>query len=217
VLIEKAMTTPEHYPLSLNAIVAGANQKNNRFPITTLDDNSAYAAVEQLREKRLAVRVDQAGSRVSKYRHQAGETLHARTAELAILAELLLRGPQTVGELRNRASRMHPFDTLEIVKGMLEALMQREVPLVRQVSPAAGSRAERYAQLLCPNLHPLDAEAPAGGAMTSPGPSVAADRIASLEAELHRVKQALRHLALSIGEPDPLGTDPSSDNTPPEA
>src|SRR5579864_727012 len=98
VLIEKALTTPDQYPLTLNAVLNGANQKNNRDPVVAIDDACAFEALEGLRVKRLVVRAEMAGSRVNKYRHQAGETLHVRTAELAILAELLLRGPQTLGE-----------------------------------------------------------------------------------------------------------------------
>ncbi len=205
VLIEKALTTPEQYPLTLNAVVNGANQKNNRDPVLTLDDNRAFEALEGLRAKRLVVRADMAGSRVNKYKHQTGETLAARTAEVAILAELLLRGPQTLGELRGRASRMHPFESLDAVKDMLAALMNREEPLVRQLPPAPGSRAERYAQLLCPELHPLDAVADeavvAGGAVASGGLS---GRVEALEREVATLKAALRALAASVGEPDPL-------------
>src|SRR5947209_13415535 len=102
VLIEKALTTPEQYPLSLNAIVNGANQKNNRDPVATMTEDQAYAAVEGMRGKGLAVRVDTMGSRVHKYRHNATDALHVRTGEAAIVAELLLRGPQTIGELRGR-------------------------------------------------------------------------------------------------------------------
>src|SRR6185312_14596512 len=113
VLIEKATTTPEQYPLSLNALTNGANQKNNRDPVLSVSDDEVFDAVESLREKQLAVRVDQVGSRVHKYKHTAGEILRCSGAQLAVLAELLLRGPQTQGELRGRASRMHPIATLE--------------------------------------------------------------------------------------------------------
>src|SRR5437868_4374278 len=110
VLIEKATTTPEQYPLSLNAIVNGASQKNNRDPVLTMSEEQANEAVEGLRGKGLLVRIDQLGSRVHKYRHSVIETLHVRAGEAAILAELLLRGPQTLGELRGRASRMHAME-----------------------------------------------------------------------------------------------------------
>jgi uncharacterized protein YceH (UPF0502 family) len=97
VLIEKATTTPEQYPLSLNALVAGANQKSNRDPVLSLAEDEVFDAAERLREKQLAVRVDALGSRVHKYKHLAGETLRCRGGELAVLAELLLRGPQRWG------------------------------------------------------------------------------------------------------------------------
>ena len=110
VLIEKATTTPEQYPLSLNALTSGCNQKNNRDPVLTMTEDETFDALESLRAKQLSVRVDMAGSRVHRYKHTAGEALHARAGELAVLAELLLRGPQTIGELRGRASRMQPME-----------------------------------------------------------------------------------------------------------
>lgn len=206
VLIEKSTTTPEQYPLSLNAVVNGANQKNNRDPVLTMEEGAAFEALEGLRAKGLVVRVDMAGSRVNKYRHQAGDALHVRAAELAILAELLLRGPQTLGELRGRASRMHPLESLDVVKNMLRALNEREEPMVRELPPAAGSRAERYAQLLCPELHPLDAPAPSAPSVAkansiAPGMS---QRLDALEGEVSTLRNALRRLAESVGEPDPF-------------
>ena len=215
VLVEKATTTPEQYPLSLNAVVNGANQKNNRDPVLTMEEGDAFEALESLRAKGLVVRVDMAGSRVNKYRHQAGEALHVRGAELAILAELLLRGPQTVGELRGRASRMHPLESLDVVKNMLRALSEREEPLVREIPPAPGSRAEGYVQLLCPDLHPLDVPAgtylaPAAGASNPPATGLSA-RIEALEAEVATLRDALRRLAAAVGERDPLtGEGPPS-------
>src|SRR3954471_3407198 len=158
VLVEKATTTPEQYPLSLNAVVNGANQKNNRDPVLTMEEGAAFEALEGLRAKGLVVRVDMAGSRVNKYRHQAGEALHVRAAERAVLAELLLRGPQTLGELRGRASRMHPLESLDVVKNALRGLSVRDEPLVRDLPPSPGSRAERYAQLLCPEAHAVPEE-----------------------------------------------------------
>ena len=205
VLIEKALTTPDQYPLTLNAVVNGSNQKNNRDPVLTIDDNRAFEALEGLRAKRLVVRADMAGSRVNKYKHLTVETLAARTAEVAVLAELLLRGPQTLGELRGRASRMHPFESLDTVKNMLTALMTREDPLVRELPPAPGSRAERYVQLLCPDLHPVDVTPGEGGGAMIPAPSGGLSaRVDALQAEVAVLKAALRKLAASIGEPDPI-------------
>ena len=222
VLIEKALTTPEQYPLSLNAVVNGANQKNNRDPVLTMEEGDAFEALEGLRAKGLVIRSDMAGSRVNKYRQQAAEALHVRTAELVILAELLLRGPQTLGELRGRASRMHPLESLDVVKSMLRAMQERDEPLVRELPPAPGSRAERYAQLLCPTLHTLDAPpspAPSERAASERPSALAAsvassivrssdtslvDRVAALESEVRTLRDALRRLAQSVGEDDPL-------------
>jgi len=213
VLIEKALTTPEQYPLSLNAVVNGANQKNNREPVMAMEEGAAFEALEGLRGKGLVIRSDMAGSRVNKYRQQAAEVLHVRTAELVILAELLLRGPQTVGELRGRASRMHPLESLDVVKNMLRAMQERSEPLVRELPPAPGSRAERYAQVLCPDLHPLDVPVEArvapraaghGTPAASPSDRSLADRVKRLEAQVQALHDALRRLAQSVGETDPF-------------
>ena len=214
VLVEKATTTPDQYPLSLNAVVNGCNQKNNRDPLLTLDEGRVFDALEGLRGKGLVVRSDMAGSRVNKYRHQAGEALRVRAGELAVLAELLLRGPQTLGELRGRASRMHPMESLDEVKQMLRALSERSEPLVRELPPSPGSRAERYAQLLCAELHPIETQggssiadgAPGSrGAGAEPAPALAA-RVEKLEAEVTRLRGALRQLAEVMGVPDPTVT-----------
>lgn len=219
VLIEKAFTTPDQYPLTLNAAVNGANQKNNRDPAMSMDDGRAFDALEGLRAKGLVVRADMAGSRVNKFRHQAGEALRARPAELAILAELLLRGPQTLGELRGRASRMQAFESLEAVKGMIDALRTREEPLVRELPPSPGSRAERYAQLLSPESVPAEDAAPTAASAAPPStapiaPVNAPDltaRIASLESEVAMLRAALQRLAISLGEPDPFAApEPAS-------
>ena len=204
VLIEKAFTTPEQYPLSLNAAVNGANQKNNRDPVLELDETRVFDALESLRTKGLVVRADMAGSRVNKFKHQAGEAFHARPAEVALLAELLLRGPQTLGELRGRASRMQSFESIDAVKNMLSALMTREEPLVKQIPPSPGSRAERYVQLLCPELHPLQVSSASPQAVPSAPARDLTARVETLESRVEILSQALRRLAASVGEPDPL-------------
>jgi uncharacterized protein len=211
VLIEKALTTPDQYPLSLNALVAGCNQKNNRDPVLTMSDDAAFDALESLRGKQLVVRVDVANSRVHRYKQTAVETLHARTGEVAVLAELLLRGPQTLGELRGRASRMHPLDTLDAVKDMIRALTERPEPYVRQIAPSPGSRAERYVQLLCPDLHRIDAAgttsssaspAPVSATSTASAPANdLAQRVEQLETEVASLRQLVTRLAEALGEP----------------
>ncbi len=212
VLVEKSLTTPDQYPLSLNAVVNGSNQKNNRDPVISMDDGRAFDALEALRSKGLVARVDTVGSRTNKYRHNAGDVLRVRTGELVILAELLLRGPQTLGELRGRASRMHPLASLEEVKGLLRALSDRAEPLVHEIPPSPGSRAERYEQLLCPESLETD-ETPADdtGPRSSeqaepaaPGAAPLAERVMTLEAEVTMLRQALRRLAAAVGEPDPF-------------
>jgi uncharacterized protein YceH (UPF0502 family) len=216
VLIEKSTTTPDQYPLSLNAVVAGANQKNNRDPVLNMSEDAAWDALESLRAKALVVRIEAgAGSRVHRFRHNAADTLRVRAGELAVLAELLLRGPQTQGELRGRASRMHPMETLEVVRDMLRALSERPEPMVRQIPPSPGSRAERYLQLLAPDLHEIGETSAATGTESAPAPqrqtaSVGtssdglADRVTALEAEVAQLRDALRKFAASLGEADPL-------------
>lgn len=210
VLIEKATTTPEQYPLTLNACVNGCNQKNNRDPVTALDEGAVFEALESLRTKGLAVRVDSVGSRTNRYRHNAGEVLHARAGEVAVLAELLLRGPQTAGELRGRATRMHPIESLDDAKAYLRALIDRTEPLARELPPSPGSRAERYVQLLCPELHPEDAAAAPAAVVTSAvastggGATPLAGRVEALEAEVAKLREIVRGLSLAVTKVDPF-------------
>ena len=202
VLIEKSTTTPDQYPLSLNAITNGANQKNNRDPVMSMTDDQAFEAVEGLRGKGLLVRMDQSGSRVSKFRHQATEVLHARTGELAILAELLMRGPQTLGELRGRASRMSPMDSLEVPKDLLRALMERPEPYVKLIPPSPGSRAERYQQLFCDSLHPVDhvgeSHEPPHDSASSIATSSTAQTIATLQAKVEQLSGEVAELRIRL-------------------
>ena len=193
VLIEKATTTPEQYPLSMNAIMNGSNQKNNREPVRTMSEDECFEATESLRAKGLVMRVDQMGSRVPKFRHQAGELLHARTTELAILAELLLRGPQTIGEIRGRASRMAPMESLDAAQNLVNALMARPEPLLRELPPLPGSRAVRYTQLLCDTLPVLEA-APIPSAQGS----TLADRVAKLEDEIAALREEVARLRSTL-------------------
>jgi uncharacterized protein YceH (UPF0502 family) len=203
VLIEKATTTPEQYPLSINALTNGANQKNNRDPVLTLSEDEVFDAVEGLRDKQFVVRVDQVGSRVHKYKHTAGETLRCSGSQLAVLAELLLRGPQTLGELRGRASRMHAIESVDDVKNVLRGLIEQEEPLAKELPPAPGSRAERYAQLLAPDSHPLEGSQTVAAVPTTRlgNPS---DRVSQLEAEVKALRAAILNLAESIGAQNPF-------------
>lgn len=214
VLVEKALTTPAQYPLTLNAVVVGCNQKNNRDPVTSLSEERVFDAIDKLRGRGLVRELMLSGSRVSKFRHMAREVMEVTTSELVILTELMLRGPQTLGELRGRASRMHPIESLEEAQAILSALMAKAEPMVRELPPAPGSRAKRYVQLLCPDLHPLDHvsgdvgaaddgdDSPRGSGAAAPG---LAARVERLEAEVETLRLALQKLASSLGEADPLG------------
>lgn len=201
VMIEKEMTVPDTYPLSLNALVNGCNQKNNRDPLVDFTEDRVFDAVEQLRAKGLVVRVDQAGSRVSKFKHQTMEKLGLTKYELVILAELMLRGPQTPGEIRTRASRMHHLDTLEVVNEMLSKMNSRPEPLVKEYP---SSRAPRWGQLLCPDAHPIE---PSATAVASDQPSTRSltDRIAELEGRVVTLEGAILKLAEALGDAEIAG------------
>jgi len=149
VLVEKQLSTPEYYPLTLNALVNGCNQSSNRDPVLRAGESEVEEALEALREVRLARSVHVAGSRVLKYEHRVEETFGLTLQEAAVLAELLLRGPQTPGELRSRSGRMYAFQDLEEVEASLQLLMDREDgPLVRLLARQPGMKEARFAQLL---------------------------------------------------------------------
>jgi uncharacterized protein YceH (UPF0502 family) len=206
VLVEKAQTTPAQYPMTLNGLVLGCNQKNNREPVTDLSEDAVLTALDGLRAKGLVREAMLSGSRVAKYRHIAREVLALSTPELVVVAELLMRGPQSVGELRGRASRMHPLESLESVQAVVDGLAARPEPMVVRIAPGPGSRAVRYAQLLCPDLHPLEAPAHSpGGAGAEAGDPGAAERISRLEEQVAALRRAIRDLAELAGVPDPMG------------
>jgi uncharacterized protein YceH (UPF0502 family) len=188
VLVEKALTTPEGYPLTLNAATNGANQKSNRDPVSSLDETEVAIALEGLVQKHLVRKVFLENSRVEKYAHRGGEMLNLPTPALATLAELLMRGPQTLGELRTRVSRMSKIESLERMMEALHPLMEHGY--AQRIDPAPGSRAERYVQLLCPDLHPID-RAAAAVPPNSPG---LAERVEKLEAEVAQLQRQVDEL-----------------------
>lgn len=148
-LIEKQMTTPEYYPMSLNALTNACNQKTNRNPVVEFDDRTVARALESLRENGLVRIVSGADQRVPKYRHVFDEALGLGAAHTAVLGELMVRGPQTVGELRGRASRMHPFTELPEVEAVLDELAARDGgPAVRKLPRQPGRKESRFAHLL---------------------------------------------------------------------
>jgi hypothetical protein len=147
-LLEKEITTPDYYPLSLNSLVNACNQKSNRDPVMNLDEESVRDALRTLHDNSLARSVSAADSRVTKYEHRLQEAFNFDRREAALFCELLLRGPQTPGELRTRAERMHRFDDLSEAQSALQRLMNREPPLVRVLARQAGTKESRYMHLL---------------------------------------------------------------------
>src|SRR6202163_3466447 len=143
-LLEKEVTTPEYYPLSLNALVNACNQKSNRDPVVDFDASTVEEALLSLRDKGLLLAITGAGSRVPKYAHRISEKLNLGRRELAILCELMLRGPQTLGELRTHCERLHPFDDLAEVEAVIERLPE----LIVKLSRRPGEKEVRYAHLL---------------------------------------------------------------------
>jgi len=147
--VEKQLTTPEYYPLTLNALTAACNQKNNRYPVTSYNENEVSAAVETLREKNLVYVFYGSTSRVPKYKHVVPEVLHLTPPETAIVCVLMLRGPQTPGELRGNASRFYEFGGLEEVEQTLAGLITHEPdPLVVRLPRQPGQKEVRFAHLL---------------------------------------------------------------------
>jgi len=188
-LIEKDITTPEYYPLSLNALVNACNQKSNRDPVLQLDENAVRDALSGLQDQRLAGSAGGADSRVTKYEHRTQEVFNFTRAEIALLCVLLLRGPQTPGELRGRTERMHRFETLDDVQSVLHKLMQREPPLVKMLPRQPGTKESRYAHLLAG-----DVAAPEQDLAFVPHVAADGDRLIRLEEEVGRLRQEMDQL-----------------------
>jgi uncharacterized protein YceH (UPF0502 family) len=191
-LIEKDLTTPEYYPLSLNALVHACNQKSNRDPLMNLDEDAARQALRSLEQKELAGPADNMVSRTAKFEHRLQEAFNFTRHEIAIVCELLLRGPQTPGELRGRADRMHKFDDLGIVQSTLQRLMKRDPPLVIMLPRAPGTKEARFAHLLSGDVEAWGSETSAETPV--PGSSLESQRIARLENELAGIQQELADL-----------------------
>jgi uncharacterized protein len=188
-LVEKQVTTPEYYPLTLNALTLACNQKNNRTPVTSYDEIAVAQALETLREKNLAYVFYGSTSRVPKYKHVLPEVMHLSPPELALLCVLLLRGPQTPGELATRAFRLYEFSGLEEVESTLNSLISREPdPLVTRLPRQPGQKEARFAHLLSGEVS-IDA----GGEQVAPARSRSRgdDRLIALEAEVETLKAEL--------------------------
>ena len=183
-LIEKDISTPDYYPLSLNALVNACNQKSNREPVMNLDEDAVRHAVYSLQVKGLAGPAGGAESRVDKYEHRLQEVLNLNRRETALLCVLLLRGPQTPGELRGRGERLHRFEHLDEVQSTLQRLSEHEPPLVKVLPRQPGTKEARYAHLMSGDV--ASYEAP-----PAPAPVRDDDRVARLEEEVGEMRRRL--------------------------
>jgi uncharacterized protein YceH (UPF0502 family) len=196
-LVEKEITTPEYYPLSLNALVHACNQKSNRDPLMNLGEDAVRHALRALGEQTLA-RSASGDSRVAKYEHRLADTFNFTRPETAILCELFLRGPQTPGELRSRAERMHPFEDLSVVHSTLKHLMEREPPLVKVLPRQPGNKEARYAHLLSGDVE-VPEPPPGRETMISRGAAENA-RTTALEGEVAGLQKEVADLKRQFAE-----------------
>jgi len=195
-LVEKDTTTPDYYPLSLNALVNACNQKNNRDPVMSLDENQVRDALSGLQEMKLAGPASGADSRVTKYEHRLQDVFNFSRGETAVMCVLLLRGAQTPGELRGRTERMHRFEDLEAVQASLQKLMQREPPLVVMLPRQPGTKESRYAHLLSGEINLEEtASGSAPAALVSQGDQ---ERITSLEEQVADLQREISDLKQTV-------------------
>lgn len=209
-LIEKEVTTPEYYPLSLNALINACNQRSNREPVMNLDEEAVRQALHGLEDLHLAGRARSADGRVTKYEHWLGEAFNFSRAETALVCVLLLRGAQTPGELRGRTERLHRFDEIGEVLSGLQKLMEREPPLVAVLPRQPGTKESRYAHLLSGPVEALAAAStePAftrreAGQSAGPIPGSDAgheERIAQLEETVVELRQQMAALREKIDD-----------------
>jgi uncharacterized protein len=195
-LIEKDITTPDYYPLSLNALINACNQKNNREPVTNFDEETVRLALRNLSDKRLAGPASGADGRVTKYEHRLQEVFNFTRPETAILCVLLLRGPQTPGELRGRTERMHRFEDLDEVLSGLQQLMRREPPLAKALGRRPGTKEIRYAHLLSGDV---EAWEPPAETASSSG-SADAERLIQLEEQVATLRNEVAELKQQMAD-----------------
>ena len=201
VLAEKASLTPDVYPLSLNAVVNACNQLSNREPVMSLGEETVGAALTRLQQNNLAQTYYPAGSRVAKYQHRVAEVFSLDDAKLSLVTLLLLRGPQTCGELRQRTARMYPFASVESVERSLEDLAVSEPPLTMQLPRAPGTKESRWAHLLSGAMaierQEIAAGMNVGGAVVE---GAGDDRVSHLEAEVASLKREVTWLTEELAK-----------------
>src|SRR6266542_2358470 len=198
-LIEKDITTPDYYPLSLNALVNACNQKNNRDPVMNLTEDAVRDALSSLQERRMAGPAGGADSRVTKYEHRLQEVFNFDRREIAVVCVLLLRGPQTPGELRGRTERMYRFETLDDVQSALQKLMERQPSLARVLPRQPGTKESRFMHLFSGDVSAEFAAASATATMRSTGDPIES-RVASLEGEVSSLRSEIADLRHELAE-----------------
>jgi uncharacterized protein YceH (UPF0502 family) len=195
-LIEKEYTTPDNYPLSLNALTNACNQSSNRDPVLSLEEGAVMQALDSLRRRGLVRSIQPIGSRVSKFQHLLGEVADLSRAELAVLSVLTLRGPQTQAEVRSRGARLMPGDDASGLDAALDGLVMREQqPLVTRLARRPGQKEARYAHLLAGEVHEAAEDIP-----VAPVQPAAVDRLSALEAQMQEMRNELAELRAQIGE-----------------
>lgn len=188
-LVEKQLTTPEYYPLTLNALTAACNQKSNRDPVVSYDETSILAAIDNLRDKNLVYLFYGSSSRVVKYKHMVPSVFELEPAEIAVMCVMMLRGPQTLGELRGRTDRLYEFSSLGEVQETLDGLARRDEPLVVKLERQPGQKEARFAHLLSGEINVESIAASRPTAHVSDGQS--GGRIEKLEREVERLSNEL--------------------------
>jgi len=200
-LIEKEIATPDYYPLSMNALLNACNQKSNRDPVTELDEEAVRQALHRLDDKGLAGAVRGSDSRVTKYEHRFSEAYNFGRREVAILCVLLLRGPQTPGELRGRTERLYTFDELADVQSTLQKLIERDPPLVKVLPRQPGTKESRYLHLFCGDTYiPASADSTPSSRPDTPE---ANSRLQDLEEQLADLRQQIANLRQRIEALEP--------------
>ena len=200
-LIEKEVTTPDYYPMSMNALINACNQRSNREPVTDLDEDAVRQALHGLEDLRIAGRARGADGRVAKYEHWLGEVFNFSRAETALICVLLLRGPQTPGELSGRTDRLHRFEEITDVLAGLQKLMDREPSLVAVLPRQPGTKESRYVHLLSGSQEALRAAVPEPWTpRESSTEAVGDDRIARLEAAMAELRQEVITLRKKIDD-----------------
>ena len=200
-LVEKEITTPEYYPLSMNALVNACNQKSNRDPVMTLEEDAVRSAIRSLNDQGLTRFASSADSRVAKVEHRLNETFNFHRHEIAILCVLLLRGPQTPGELRTRTERMYAFEDLESVHNALNLLIKREPALVKVLPRQPGTKESRYVHLMSPAAEGgQEPEISHSRPMQAVIHDQADDRMAAMQEEIETLRAQVSELRQQFAE-----------------